>query len=163
MLHHYILSQILPPHTLPFRWQNYFLLFFKMIETARHHVCHCLQSPELGKHWPLQVSAWGGVGFGAKFVCTHLRLKTFISTLACSRMRRVYSVKSGTLAYGFGSYDRVHWCFCTSTVNYFSDSNMNFNLSVTDKALVIIGSWYDTWTPRCIFQNFVRYILITLS
>ena len=89
---------------LPFQLQNYcglitFPLLFEMLRRVRHHVCHCLQRLELGKHWPLQVSAWGGVGLGAKFVCTHLRQKSFISTLACSRMRRVYSVKSGTHAY----------------------------------------------------------------
>lgn len=45
------------------------------------------------------MSACRGVGLGAKFVGTHWRLISFISTLACSRMRRMYSVKSGTATY----------------------------------------------------------------
>lgn len=55
----------------------------------------------------------------------------------------MYSVKHGTAAYVV-EVMTVHWCFCISMVDYFSDSNMNFNLSVTDETLVIIGSWYDT-------------------
>jgi len=96
-----------------------------MLRRARQSVCHCLQRLELGKCWPLQMSAWGGVGFGAKFICTHLSVKSFISTLACSRMERVYSVKSGTSAYV--EELMTEFTGVSAQAQLTSDSNMIFN------------------------------------